>query len=61
VAEVLPPDSPLTALVRRLDDLLSEAKRLRSQIETAMNINKDSPFWPDRRQQPKPVPRDRRR
>jgi hypothetical protein len=48
-------------LVRRLDDLLSEAKRLRSQIETAMKINKDSPFWPDRRQQPKPVPRDRRR
>ena len=61
MAETLPPDTELAALLRRLDDLLDEATKLRSRVETAMKVNKTSPFWPERRQQRKPVARERRR
>jgi hypothetical protein len=61
VAQKLPPDTDLTALLQRLDDLLDEATKLRSRVENAMEVSKTSPFWPDRRQQRKPVTRERRR
>jgi hypothetical protein len=47
--------------MRRLDDLLAEAGKLRRQIETAMKSRTSLPFWPERRKQRLPVSRDRRR
>jgi hypothetical protein len=61
VARTLPPDTQFAALLRRLDDLLDEATRLRVQIDHAMKGKQSSPFWPDRRREPKPVSRERRR
>lgn len=61
MAQTLPPDTQLAALLRRLDDLLDEATKLRSQIEKTMNVRKSSAFWPDRRRQRKPVAPERRR
>lgn len=61
MSETLPSDPELAALLQRLDDLLDEATKLRSRLESAMKVSKTSPFWPDRRQQRKPVPRERRR
>jgi hypothetical protein len=61
VAQTLPPDTELAALLRRLDDLLDEATKLRGRIEDVMKVNKTSPFWPERRRQPTPVTRERRR
>lgn len=60
MAQTLPPDTQLAALLRRLDDLLDEATKLRGQIEKAMNVKTSLPFWPDRRRQRKPVARERR-
>jgi len=61
VAETLPPDTELAALLRRLDEILDEATKLRSRVENAMKVSHTSPFWPDRRKQRKPVPSERRR
>lgn len=49
------------ALMRRLDDLLAEAVRLRHQIGDAMRRDRQQPFWPDRRRTRQPHEPDRRR
>lgn len=59
--ETLPPDSDSKALLRRLDDLLHEATRLRDEIQAAMTAHVQSPFWPERRHQRAPVSTDRRK
>lgn len=60
MAETLPPDSQVADLLRRLDDLLAEATRLRDDIETAMQARIDSPFWPERRRRRLPITQERR-
>ncbi len=60
MADTLPPDTELAALLRRLDDLLDEATKLRGRIEDAMDVGNASPFWPERRHQREPVARERR-
>ena len=46
-----PPDHPrITGLLRQLDELIAEARRLRQHIETAA---REKPFWPERRRTPR--------
>jgi len=47
----------LNALIRRVDELLSEAVRIREEI---MRRGRENPFWPDRRQARVPVFPERR-
>ena len=55
VANPLPPDPQVSSLLRQLDELLTEATRLRDRIDHAMTAQVESPFWPDRRRATPPV------
>jgi hypothetical protein len=48
------------AMMRRLDEILAEAVRLREQITTTMRNNQERPFWPDRRIRREPHDPERR-
>ena len=56
----LPPDAHISTLLRHLDDLVTEAERLRKEIQRAMARESQLPFWPERRHRHVPVPVDRR-
>jgi hypothetical protein len=60
VADDLPPDNRIASLIRRLDDLLSEAARLRDEVTSALRRRAERPFWPDRRRTSIPHHPDRR-
>lgn len=60
VSDEDPPDDHLGALMRRIDELLGEAARLRNEAVTAGRSRSDHPFWPDRRQTNIPHDPDRR-
>jgi hypothetical protein len=60
VADPVPPDNQIASLLRQLDDLVSEAERLREDIQRAMTREARIPFWPERRCRKMPVPQDRR-
>jgi hypothetical protein len=53
-------DGHLHAVIRRLDELLAEAVRLRADIASAMRRRRERPFWPDRRLGRQPHDPDRR-
>jgi len=55
-----PPRDPFAELLKQLDELLTEAARLREEIGTAMRRDHDQPFWPDRRRRQQPRSPDRR-
>lgn len=61
MADSLPPDGQVEALLRRLNELIVEATRLRDDIASAMSRRIESPFWPDRRRERRPFPQERRR
>jgi hypothetical protein len=56
-----PPRDPFAEVLKQLDDLLTEAARLREEIGEAMRREHDRPFWPDRRREQQPRTPDRRR
>jgi hypothetical protein len=60
VADSRPPEDHITALLRQLDDLLSEAAKIRENIDRAMDHQAELPFWPDRRVRQVPVDEERR-
>jgi hypothetical protein len=56
------PDDPVLAtILRRLDELVGEASRLRAEIQDAMTREIESPFWPERRRTRVPVADERRK
>ena len=56
----LPSDSRIAALMRRIDELLSDAARLREEVASAVRSRAERPFWPDRRRTNIPHDPDRR-
>jgi hypothetical protein len=60
VPENLPPDARIHALIRRIDELLAEAARLRDEVAETVRDRTERPFWPDRRRRREPRQPDRR-
>jgi hypothetical protein len=60
IVEEPPPATRLNALLRSLDDLLAEARRLRLELTETVLRRRTEPFWPDRRRTNIPHQPDRR-
>jgi len=56
-----PSPTHFAELIHKLDELVSEAARLREQITSAMRRELEHPFWPDRRRVRTPHWPERRR
>ena len=52
--------SPIGELLRRFDDLLAEAQRLRERVVSSLHRER-KPFFPDRRYHEEPHEPDRRK
>ena len=61
VTEQDPNPTHFRELIRKLDELVTEAARLREQITGAMRRELEHPFWPDRRRVKMPFFPERRR
>jgi hypothetical protein len=53
-------DGRFKALTRRLDDLIAEAVRLRTEIAASVRYAREFPFYPDRRRYAQAVKAERR-
>jgi hypothetical protein len=53
-------DGRFKALTRRLDDLISEAVRIRTEISASVRYAREFPFYPDRRRNTETVDEERR-
>ena len=51
-------DEQLSELLRSIDQVISEAKRLREHIQ---RVADDHPFWPDRRREQRTVSQGKRK
>ena len=53
-------DGRCKALIKRLDDLIAEAVRIRTEISASVRYARQFPFYPDRRRKAQIVEEERR-